>query len=110
MTDETVHISIHVKVEGREEEFDYHAPVAELEEAIQSLSQQIGQQILLGVIGVLDDRTAKSIPASWRNAGTEERWMVSSVGAVRYKRRIIVDENGKRREPVDEIIGLQHYG
>ena len=110
MTDETVHISIHVKVEGREEEFDYQAPVAELEEVIQSLSQQIGQQILLGVIRVLDDRTARSIPASWRNAGTEERWMVSSVGAVRYKRRIFVDEYGKRRKPVDEIIGLQHHG
>lgn len=110
MTDESVHISIHIKVEEKVLEFDHRIQVEELEEVIQAMTREVGQQVLLGVIWALDERFARSLPAGWRNKGTEERRMVSSLGYTWYRRRIYQDEQNKRRKPVDEILGLQRYG
>lgn len=110
MTDESVHISIHIKVEEKVLEFEDRIQVEELEEVIKAMTQEMGQQVLLGVIWSLDERFAKSLPAGWRNVGTEERRMVSSLGYIWYKRRIYQDEQNQRRKPVDEMLGLQRYG
>ena len=110
MTDESVHISIHIKVEEKVLEIEDRIQVEELEEVIQAMTQEVGQQVLLGVIWALDERFSKSLPAWWRNVGTEERRMVSSLGYTWYKRRIYQDEQNHRRKPVDEILGLQRYG
>jgi hypothetical protein len=59
---------------------------------------------------VLDDRIARNVPAGWWNVGTEMRWMVSSLGAVRYQRRVYQDEQGSRRKPIDDLLGLRSYG
>jgi hypothetical protein len=83
--------------------------IGAVEDSIHSLTVGVGQQVLQGVIQVLDDRIAREVPAGWRNVGTEMRWMVSSVGAIRYKRRVYQDEWNRRVKP-DELFGLLRYG
>jgi hypothetical protein len=110
MTDEAVDISITIKVEDVVMEIQKKVRIDAVEESIHSLATGLGQQVLHGVIQVLDDRIAREVPGEWRNVGTEMRWMVSSLGAVRYKRRVYQDEQRRRRKPVDELFGVQPYG
>ena len=110
MTDEAVSISITIKVEDAVIEIQQQIPVEAVEEKVHSLATGLGQRILQGVIHVLDDRIALIVPAEWCNVGTEKRWMVSSLGAVRYKRRVYQDERHQRKAPVDELLGLRRYG
>ena len=110
MTEEAVQISITIKIAKREQRIERKIKVEELEETIQGIVIETGQEALGMGIKELDDRIAKKIPKGWRNVGTEERWIVSSLGAMRYKRRIYLDEKRKRREPVDELLGIEKYG
>jgi hypothetical protein len=50
-----------------------------VEESVNSLSTGLGQQVLHGVIRVLDDRIARNVPADWQNVGTEMRWMAIEI-------------------------------
>ena len=109
MTDGSVAISITIKVEDVVMEFQEKVPIDAVEESVASLSTGLGQQVLHGVIQVLDERIARNVPADWRNMGTEKRWMVSSLGAVRYKRRVYQDEQRRRRKPIDDLLGLLPY-
>jgi len=110
MTDEAVAISITMKVEDVVIEIQKKILTQELEDCIHSLMVGLGQQVLEGVIGVMDERLAGRVPCEWRNVGTERRCLVSSLGAIRYKRRVYRDEQSQRRKPVDELLGLQRYG
>jgi hypothetical protein len=109
MTDNAVNISIAIKVEGVGMEIQKLVPITAVEETVHGLTLALSQQVLCGVIRVLDDRIARDVPAGWRNVGTETRWMVSSLGAIRYKRRVYQDEHKKRRKPVDDLLGLGRY-
>jgi hypothetical protein len=109
MTDESVLVSITIKLEDVVMEIQEKVPIDAVEESIHSLTTGLGQQVLHGVIHVLDDRIARNMPAGWRNVGTEMRWMVSSLGAVRYPRRVYQDEQRRRRKPIDELLGLPPY-
>ena len=109
MTDGSVAISITIKVEDVVMEIQEKVPIDAVEESVHSLATGLGQQVLHRVIHVLDDRIARNVPAGWRNVGTEMRWMVSSLGAVRYPRRVYQDEQGRRRKPIDELLGLPPY-
>jgi hypothetical protein len=110
MTDDAVSISITIKVEDVVLEIQEKVAMDAVEECVHSLTIGLGQQVLQGVIRVLDDRIARDVPCEWRNVGTEKRWMVSSLGVVRYKRRVYQDEQRRRRKPVDELFGMQPYG
>ena len=110
MTDGSVLISITIKVEDVVMEFQEKVPIDTVEESVHSMTTGLGQQVLHGVIQVLDDRIAREVPADWQNVGTEMRWMVSSLGAVRYRRRVYQDEQHRRRKPVDDLFGLVRYG
>ena len=110
MTDEAVNISITIKVENEKMEMQEKIPITAIEERIYSLALEMGKQMLQGVIVVLDDKIAQNKPAEWRNMGTENRWIISSLGEMNYKRRIYKDRNEKRLKPVDELLGLQRYG
>ncbi len=110
MTDDAVNISITIKVEDAVMEIQKKVPVDAVEESIHSMATGLGQQVLQGVIQVLDDRMARNVPCEWRNVGTETRWMMSSLGAVRYKRRVYQDGQRRRRKPVDDLFGMQPYG
>jgi hypothetical protein len=109
MTDDAVRISITIKVEDVVMEIQEKVPLEAVEECVHSMTTGLGQQVLHGVIQVLDDRIARQVPAGWRNVGTEMRWMVSSLGAVRYKRRVYQDEQRRRRKPIDDLLGLLPY-
>ena len=109
MTEKTVDISISLRVSEREVKIERKAKIEELEETVQGISVETGQQLFGMGIQAIDERFARRMPQGWRNVGTEERWLVSSVGAMRYKRRVYVDENKCRRKPVDEILGVGRY-
>ena len=109
MTDDTVDISITIKVEDVAHEFRKNIPISAIEEGVQTMTVAVGQEVLRGVINELDERMAEQVPDNWVNAGTEERWLVCSLGAVRYKRRVYLDERRKRQKPMDALLGLQRY-
>jgi hypothetical protein len=110
MTDEAVQISITIRVAKREQKIERKIRIEELEETIQGIAIEIGQEAFGMGIKELDDRIAERPPKGWQNVGTEERWLVSSIGAMRYKRRIYLDEKHRRRKPVDELLGIEKYG
>lgn len=110
MTEGSVPISITIKVENGVIEINHEIPIEGMEEYLHSMTMEIGQQVLGEVIQVLDDRIAQNVPADWENVGTEKRWMVSSLGAVHYKRRIYQDEQQRRIKPVDAMLGIEPYG
>lgn len=110
MTVNTVQISITINVEEEELQYTKEVAINDLEEVVQGLTAEMGQQVIEASIKVIDDRMVAEVPKTWRNVGTEERWLISSVGAVRYKRRIYLDEEKKRRKPVDELFGIERYG
>ncbi|HOG80539.1 MAG TPA: UPF0236 family protein [Anaerolineaceae bacterium] len=109
MTDKAVQISITLTVEGHAYDFQEEIPLQAVEQTIKAMTQGISQQLFLGVIQAVDQRYARSVPKGWRNVGTEERQVVTSLGAIRYRRRIYLDEAGQRRKPVDELLGVQRY-
>ena len=110
MTDEAVVISITIRVSEMEIKIEKEVKIENMEETIQRMMLEAGQQTFGMGIKVMDERIAEKIPKGWQNVGTEERWLVSSVGALRYKRRVYLDENKKRRKPLDEKIGIKRYG
>jgi hypothetical protein len=71
---------------------------------------EAGQQAFGMGIKAIDDRIAEKLPRGWQNVRTEERWIVSSIGALRYRRRVYLDENKQRRKPLDEILQVERYG
>jgi hypothetical protein len=109
MTEDTVPISITIRVYERELKIEKKAELSQLEEAIHGIVNETGRQILELGIKAIDDRIAEAVPEGWKNAGTEERWIVTSVGELRYKRRIYKDEEQNRRKPIDELMGIERY-
>jgi len=110
MTDRAVHISITIKVEEREEEFAGDIQPRDLEGGIARMALAIGQEAFRISLQEIDFQLAQQVPKSWQNVGTEGRWLVSSLGTTRYKRRIYLDERHSRRKPMDELLGLEKYG
>jgi hypothetical protein len=109
MTENSVTISITIKAGN--EEIKYHKSVNanELEEYAQGIATEIGQEVIKASIQELDNQMVTKVPKTWKNAGTEERWLTSCLGTVRYKRRIYLDEQKKRRKPIDELLGIKRY-
>ncbi len=109
MTEDSVPISITIRVAERTMRIEERIKYEELEERIQGLMVRIGQSALGMGIEEIDDQLVESVPQGWRNVGTEARWLVSSVGEVRYKRRVYLDEGRQRRKPIDELLGIGQH-
>ncbi len=109
MTDQAVSISISIKAFDEEIVIDRKVPTSDLEDGIRRVMQEIGCQVLATGIAGLDRQLRKEVPEGWRNVGTEERSVLSSLGWIRYQRRIYRDEEGRRRKPVDEMLGIERY-
>jgi hypothetical protein len=90
-------------------EYQREIAIMELETGISQVVQEIGMTVLMAGLKGLDDELRKEVPAGWQNVGTEERSIMSSVGRIRYQRRIYKDEKGIRRKPLDEILGVKRY-
>ena len=109
MTDEAVLISITIKIAEMERKIEKVIRPEGLEAAVQGIAIATGQESFEMSIQAIDAQIAEQVPQGWRNVGTEERWLVSSLGAMRYKRRIYLDESQRRRKPVDELLGIEKY-
>ena len=97
MTEYTVGISITINIGERVFKAQQKINTEDVEEVAQEIGAEIGQEVLKNGIEELDRQIARQIPKGWHNVGTEERWMISSVGEMRYKRRIYLDEQKHRR-------------
>jgi hypothetical protein len=109
MTDQAVSISITIKAFDVESQFYNAISYENLEEEISYAVKQVGWQVLKTAIVGMDQNIRRHVPERWKNIGTEERSTMASLGWIRYHRRIYRDENGKRRKPVDEMLGLDRY-
>jgi len=110
MTENSVPISITINVAEEELRYEKEIPIEGLEEVVETLTREMGQKVLKASLKVIDDKAAEKVPKGWRNVGSETRQIVSSLGAVSYKRRIYLDGENRRRKPVDELIGIERYG
>src|SRR4030065_1021253 len=84
--------------------------IPELETGISQVVQEMGNKIFVAGIEGLDRDLRKSVPAGWRNIGTEDRSIMSSMGWICYQRHIYKDEKGRRRKPVDGMLRGERYG
>ena len=110
MTENSVAISITVKAFDECIQFHREVPVFDLEDGLGRALKEIGCKALaIGIVG-LDGDLRKKVPGEWHNVGTEGRKVRSSLGWVRYRRRIYRDEEGRLRKPVDELLGIERYG
>jgi hypothetical protein len=109
MTENSVPISITIRVFEQEMKIEQKAELSQLEEAIHGIVNETGLQILGLGIKAIDDRIAEAVPEGWKNVGTEERWIITSIGELRYKRRIYQDEKQSRRKPIDELLGIERH-
>jgi len=100
MTDESVTISITIRVSEREIKIKKETKIEDMEETIQGILLEAGQQTFGMGIKVMDERMAEKVPKGWQNVGTEERWLVSSIGTLRYKRRVYLDEKKASKKAV----------
>ena len=109
MTDNAVQISITVRVAKSEKIIEETVRMDNMEESLQRVSIAVGQESMAMSVKEIDNRISKQVPKGWRNVGTEERWVGSSLGAMRYKRRVYLDEEKRRRRPMDEMLGIKNY-
>ena len=65
MTENTVRLSISIKLSEREMKFERKVELSNIEETIQTLMTEIGQQVLGTGIRVIDDRIAENVPKGW---------------------------------------------
>jgi hypothetical protein len=110
MTEKSVPISITIRVSEQELKIEKEIRMEEIEGTIQGIVLEAGARMFGMGIKEIDDRIAAKVPSGWQNVGTEERWIVSSIGPLRYRRRIYLDEKRQRRKPLDEILGIERYG
>ena len=111
MTASTVKIIIAAEIEDRktklgsmELKIDEH-----LDESIYQGMQSAGRILYRELLQAVDDGIQEVVPETWENKGREKRQMTTCMGTVQFKRRVYQDETGKRRKPLDEIIGLEKY-
>ena len=81
-----------------------------LDECIYMGMQSMGKALYSAILQGVDDGLRETAPEGWENIGREQRTVMTCVGPVTYKRRIYKDRHGKRRKPVDEILGIVPYG
>ena len=77
MTENSVAISITIRVSEREVKIENEIGIGDMEETIQGIMLEAGQQAFGMGIKAIDDRIAEKLPSGWQNVGTEERWIVS---------------------------------
>jgi hypothetical protein len=110
MTEKPVELSITVKINAEVIQYSRKLEMCELESGVSQVVQELGNKVLIAGLEGLDLELRKRVPAGWRNIGTEERSILSSVGWIHYQRRIYKDEKGVRRKPLDEALGVERYG
>jgi len=112
MTASTVTLIITAEVSGQRVELGkVKIPISEkLDESIYQGMQEMGQALYGAILQGIDDELCETAPKGWQNMGREQRTVMTCVRSITYKRRIYKDEQGKRRKPIDEVLGIIPYG
>ena len=112
MTGSTVKLIITAEVAGQRYDLGkIDFPIGKkLDEAIYQGLQGMGTALYGAILQGVDDGFGEAIPEGWKNMGREKRTIMTSVGSITYKRRVYKDTTGKRRKPVDEVLGIERYG
>ena len=109
MTEKTVSISITTEINGKAVKREITAEAATLDsEMIKMLVQLLRETVVRGLESI-DDQIRESGAKGWKNLGREKHRVITAVGEVEIKRRVYRDESGKRRKPLDEMMGLERY-
>ena len=112
MTGTTVTLIITAEVSGQRVELGKaEMQISEkLDESIYQGMQGMGKVLYGAILQGIDDGLRETAPDGWQNIGREKRTIMTCVGSITYKRRIYKDKQGKRRKPVDEMLGIVPYG
>jgi hypothetical protein len=98
-----------MKLMGREVEYEKEIDLGEVEKSLHGSTQELTGLAYRLILEGMDDAIQHVVPGSWKNSGREERGMLTSMGLVRYKRRVYRDEKGERRKPIDELLKHVRY-
>ena len=111
MTASTVKIIITAEVADQKVELGSMViPIdEELDEHIYQGLQSAGKALHQVLLQEVDDGIREVVPETWKNTGREKRQITSCMGTIQYTRRIYQDDKGKRRTPLDEMIGLERH-
>ena len=109
MTEKTVQISITTKINGTAINREITAEAASLDGEMIKLMIEVLKEAITGGLEAIDDQIRAREAKSWQNLGMEKHLVITAVGEVEIKRRVYRDAAGKRRKPLDEMMGLDRY-
>lgn len=77
-----------------------------IETAARSVADGFARRLVEELLAGADQVVSQGIPRSWRLVGFRTRNVLSTVGPLRFKRRLYRDAKGQARFPLDEELGL----
>lgn len=83
--------------------------VSDLEGELTRITTCTAQEEVVLILEALDAALRWCVPKAWKNVSQELRNLVMEMGYVSFRRRVYLDETGKRRKPVDEMLRLKPY-
>ena len=78
----------------------------DVEQTARGVADKVAREFLQGLLEGADEALRQEQPAGWQVVAVKERTLVTTVGALRLKRRLYRDEKGKARILLDEELGL----
>ncbi len=109
MTEKTVHISITTEINGKTIKREITPEAAQLDGEMVKMMIEMGKEAIAGGLEAIDDQIREREAKDWKNLGRERHRVITAVGEVEIKRRVYRDGVGKRRKPLDEMMGLERY-
>jgi len=70
------------------------------------MNVQLMREAIAGGLEAIDDQIREREAKGWKNLRREKHHVITTVGEVEIKRRVYRDRAGKRRKPLDEMMGL----
>ena len=109
MTEKTVNISITTEINGKAVKREVKAEAVSLDGELIKIMFEMIRETIRGGLEAIDDQIREGATSGWKNLGREKRRVITAVGEVELKRRVYRDGDGKRRKPLDELVGLERY-
>jgi len=109
MTEKTVNISITTEINNKAIKREISAEAASLDGEMIKVMVQLIREAIAGGLEAIDDQIREREAKDWKNLGREKHRVITAVGEVEIKRRVYRDGTGKRRKPLDEMMGLDRY-
>jgi hypothetical protein len=109
MTEKTVKISITTEINGKAVNREVKAEAGSLDGELIKIMSEMIRETIRGGLEAIDDQIREGEASGWKNLGREKRRVITAVGEVEIKRRVYRDGEGKRRKPLDEMVGLERY-